>query len=302
MLFGAFRSFGVLIYATQLLVAAASANEVINNVLYTHSGTKSQIILREIQEGAIPRQLNVGDVQDPLGFDLIVNLDAVQYFQNQLTEADSTKAEKLTDEQLISVAQRYLPRDKLDTFPSSIFRSALLSLTHWANEYVKYVYSNFLVRIIKYVYFWAYQVGYYSTKSAVKITGWYYGTSNLPVKCYIGVDWIDTDTRGTYLVGWETYTKSDNCAETVDQRSLEIILSQAKAIAAEHAEDANLCHHYENEAGVDSGAWFANIRILSVKEDAEMGENIWDIGCEAVRKRKRDTAYELLKNFAAIFT
>lgn len=294
-----FTRIGVIFSFFILLV---KTNEIVDNVLYAHSGLKSNIVLRELHDGIDPYQMKLNELEHPENINLVVNLDAIDYLLNDGAKKQSENESgnnKPDDKELIQLAQNYIPAHKLNAVTTSFIKNKVSELTNWASKYFaktfKYIYQNFIFKIIKYSYFWAYQL----TKYTVKLTGWYYGTSNLPIKCFIGLDWIDVDTQGRYLVGWETFTLNDNCAETVDQRALEIILAQAKIKAAEN-DEVNLCHFYKNEAGIDSGAWFANIRVLSVKEHLELGENIWDISCEEGKQSKRETLWEVLQKGVAV--
>ncbi|KAI5963680.1 uncharacterized protein KGF55_002560 [Candida pseudojiufengensis] len=278
-----FNSLICIIAAIQIFLFAQTiqADEIKHNVLFTHSGKKSQVVLREIHDNYCPYEITSKDKRKGDEYNLIINLDAINHIQNI---HDNTKdhGKKVDDSELINLAQTYyLPTSKLIT--KSVFHNIFASIGNKIVSIfggsIKYIYNNFIFKILKYSYYWAYSF----TKYTVKLTGWYYGTSTLPIQCFLGIDYITTLKHGEFLVAWETYTLNDNCPETVSLESIEKILAHSKIVATE-LKDQDIgysCKFYKNENTVTSGDWFAKIRIFELnQENLNINENIWNINCE----------------------
>ncbi|KAI5951150.1 hypothetical protein KGF54_004224 [Candida jiufengensis] len=284
-----------------LFTQTVKSDEIINNVLYTHSGLDSKVIIREVHEGKLPYEIKLDEKfqKGDKDFNLIVNLDAINHIQNI---HDSSKGKTIDDSELIKLAQAYyVPTTKVVS--SSILHNFFASIANsFINNFgssIKYIYDTFIFRIFKYSYYWAYTF----TKYTVKLTGWYYGTSTLPIKCYIGLDYIKTLTHGEFIIGWETYTLNDNCEETVNLENIEKILSHSRLIASEIKDnDINYsCQFYKSDSTLHSGQWFAKIRIFDVnKENLQINENIWNIDCEDneySKPSKRESIFASIMKF-----
>lgn len=250
----------------QALSIGVAGNRIIGDVLYVHSGLDSKIILREVREGNVPLDLKIDDVVKKDHFNFIINLDAVEYINSQNVAAtDSSHG----DESLIQLAQQYIPPESLAS--TLIGERILTGVANLVGPYVgktfKYIFSNIIFRYIRYFYFWAYHISKYT----IKVTGLYLDNVDTPVKCFYGLDWIETQEHGINLVGWETFTLHDNCQETINSKSIEAILLQAHSFANENSH----CEFYKNEPNDNSGEWYADIRTLT----STSGENIWELKC-----------------------
>ena len=269
----------------QLLFLNAEGTQIIGDVLYVHSGLDSKIIVREVREGNVPLELKVNDVVRNDNFNFIVNLDAVEYIHNQNVGA---KKAKQGDESLIQLAQKYIPPESLAS--TSISERAFTGLANLIGPYVgnsvQYIFNNFIFKYIKYAYFWAYHISKYT----IKISGMYLDVVDTPIKCFYGLDWIETQTRGIYLVGWETFAVHDNCQETISSKSIETILLQAHSFTEEDSH----CEFYKNEPNEDSGEWFADIRTLNSVSD----QNIWDLKCpNSPAGNKKESLFATIMTF-----
>lgn len=255
-----------LFFLFQLLFARAQGNQIIGDVLYVHSGLDSKIILREVREGNVPLDLRLDDVVKEDHFNFIVNLDAVEYIHNHNVGA---KDAGQGDDSLIQLAQQYIPPESLasTSIGERIFTGVANLIGPYINKTFRFVLNNIIFKYIKYFYFWAYHISKYT----IKVTGLYLDTVDTPVKCFYGLDWIETQAHGIYLVGWETFTLHDNCQETINSKSIETILLQAHSFTT----DDGHCEFYRNEPNEESGEWYADIRTLT----SISNENIWELKC-----------------------
>ncbi|KAI5948862.1 hypothetical protein KGF57_005260 [Candida theae] len=250
----------------QLCLTKVNGNQVVGDVLYTHSGLDSKIIVREVREGNVPLDLKIGDVVKKDNFNFIVNLDAVEYIHNQKLGASEAKQ---ADKSLIQLAQRYIPPESLasTSITERLFTGVANLIAPYVGNGVRFIFNNIVFRYIKYAYFWAYHISKYT----IKVTGLYLDTVDTPQKCFYGLDWIETQAHGIYLVGWETFTLHNNCQETISSKSIETILLQAHSFTDEESH----CEFYKNDANGDSGEWYADIRTLTSVSEG----NIWDLKC-----------------------
>ncbi|KAI5967706.1 hypothetical protein CANMA_002886 [Candida margitis] len=250
----------------QLLVTNVLGNQIVGDILYVRAGLDSRIVVREVREGNVPLDLKIDDVVKKDHFNFIINLDAVEYIQNQNLGTDGASQ---GDNALIQLAQKYIPPESLAS--TSIIESIFTGVANLIGPYIgrtfQFVFQNFIFKYIKYVYFWVYQISKYT----IKISGLYLDSVDTPEKCFYGLDWIETQAHGIYLVGWETFTLNDNCQETISSKSIETILLQAHSFTNEDSH----CEFYRNEPNADAGEWYADIRTLS----STSSENIWDLKC-----------------------
>ncbi|KAI3404863.2 hypothetical protein KGF56_002380 [Candida oxycetoniae] len=322
-----FQSFCLFFFSIHLFLYGVIADQVIGNVAYVHLGVESKVVLRQIKDGTNPYDLPIESFSD-----FVVNLDAVEYLhrisgrtefkesqESKLNDYDSQESKlndydsqesKLNDKQLIEIAQRYIPTTSNDgkglgsiiafvkQKPSELI---LWIFKQFINPF-KFLFGNFAFKSFTFCFALIKRIPFYTRK----VTGWYYGTSSLPVKCFVGLDWIDTEAQGPFLVGWETFTLNDNCAETVTKESIEKTLSHGKINAIEDA-NASLCHLYKHEAGADSGEWIAKIRIFPVVKENKDGfkfqddinNSIWDISCveAGANKDKNKSLFSYLQSY-----